>query len=357
MVQYQSKLFHWVKWSSCQKILLVEASAITSELAGSALLIGTCKIVSVVLYVIVHITNGSKRNSDPRLRIVFFHGLNSNFDSKLEVLKGRRDFQNRLNSRVSLNPSFRFSSWIISRKCVFATSYWSQKKFTSISCHEILSNFYHTHKSCFLTEFTQFVFRWKSLDLLKIFLQSNIGIFRFLLEQVLQLLLLQEQLIDPPILQVPPCCLAGPQIRRILLPLPRRYWADWQREQCDKLYQSYLVQHWSVWTLSLFLYSSIFLWTKVLLRGKWDVHFLQTHVAYLPQYGPTPLRAVFGRIPLFLRTWSNERPLTNSKSFCKRFHEVCVPQTLLFVVFSFTGDVVEHRHKKNSSCESFWCLS
>ena len=57
--------------------------------------------MSVVLDVIVHITNGSKRNSDPRLRIVFFHGWNTNFDSKLEVLKGRRDFQNRSNSRVS----------------------------------------------------------------------------------------------------------------------------------------------------------------------------------------------------------------------------------------------------------------
>ena len=71
--------------------------------------------MSVVLDVIVHITNGSKRNSDPRLRIVFFHRWNTNFDTKLEVLKGRRDFQNRSNSRVSLNPSFRFRSWIISR--------------------------------------------------------------------------------------------------------------------------------------------------------------------------------------------------------------------------------------------------
>ena len=39
---------------------------------------------------------------------------------------------------------------------------------------------------------------------------------------------------------------------------------------------------------------------------------------------PFSLRTVFGRIPLFLRTWSNERPLTNSKSSCKRFHKVCM---------------------------------
>ena len=59
--------------------------------------------MSVILDVIVYITNGSKRNSDPGLRIVFFHGWNTNFDSELEVLKARRDFQNRSNSRVSLN--------------------------------------------------------------------------------------------------------------------------------------------------------------------------------------------------------------------------------------------------------------
>ena len=70
----------------------------------------TCKTLSVILDVIVHITNGSIRNSDPRLRSVFFHGFNSNFDSELEVLIARRDFQDRSNSRVSLNPSFRFRS-------------------------------------------------------------------------------------------------------------------------------------------------------------------------------------------------------------------------------------------------------
>ena len=71
--------------------------------------------MSAVLDVIVQITNGSKRTSDSRLRIVFLHGCNTNFDTKLEVLKGRRDLQNRSNSRVSLDPSFRFRSWIISR--------------------------------------------------------------------------------------------------------------------------------------------------------------------------------------------------------------------------------------------------
>ena len=46
-----------------------------------------CKIFRVVFDVIVHIPNCSVGNSDPRMRIVFVHGLNSNFDSVLEVLK------------------------------------------------------------------------------------------------------------------------------------------------------------------------------------------------------------------------------------------------------------------------------
>ena len=132
--------------SSCQKIPSVEVFAFAFDLAAITseacwfwfLLVWTCKTLSVILGVIVHITNGPIRNSDPRLRIVFFHGLNSNFHTKFELLESRRDFQNRSNSRVSLNPSCRFRSWIVSRKGVFATSYWSQKKFTSIPCHEIL---------------------------------------------------------------------------------------------------------------------------------------------------------------------------------------------------------------------------
>ena len=151
----------WCQWTPSVEVspFAFDLAAITSELAGSASSsCGLARLLSVILDVIVHITNGPIRNSDPRLRIVFFHGLNSNFDSEFEVLKARRDFQNRSNSRVSLDPPFWFRSWIISRKRVFATSYRSQKKFTSISCHEILSNFNHTHKSCFLTEFTQSVF-------------------------------------------------------------------------------------------------------------------------------------------------------------------------------------------------------
>ena len=40
------------------------------------------------------------------MRIVFIHGLKSNFNSIYEVWKTGRDFQYNSNSHVSLNPSF-----------------------------------------------------------------------------------------------------------------------------------------------------------------------------------------------------------------------------------------------------------
>ena len=130
----------------------------TPELVGTySSSCGSAKTLRVVFDVIVHITNCSVGNSDPRLRIVFFHGWNSNFNSVLKMLKARCDFQNRSNSRVSFVPSFRFRSWIVSWMSVFVTSY-RMKKFTGISCHEVLSNFHDTHESCFLTEFIQSVF-------------------------------------------------------------------------------------------------------------------------------------------------------------------------------------------------------
>ena len=50
-----------------------DLAAITSELAGTASSsCGLARLWVVVLDVIVHITNGSVGNSDPRVRIVFF---------------------------------------------------------------------------------------------------------------------------------------------------------------------------------------------------------------------------------------------------------------------------------------------
>ena len=53
-------------------------------------------------------------------------------------------------------------------------------KSTSVLGHEILSSFNNTHKSCFLTEFTHFVFWWKRFNLLNVLLPNNLvihGIF------------------------------------------------------------------------------------------------------------------------------------------------------------------------------------
>ena len=139
-------------------MLSIWLQPLLSSLVRIPLLVDLQDFCVSVFDVIVHITNCSVGNSDPRLRIVFVHRLNSNFNSVLEVLKTRCDFQNRSNSRVFSDPPFWFRSWIVSRKGVFATSYRMQQKFTSICCHEVLSHFYNTHESCFLTEFTQSVF-------------------------------------------------------------------------------------------------------------------------------------------------------------------------------------------------------
>ena len=61
-----------------------DLAAITSELAGSASSsLWTCKILSVVLDVIVHITNSPIRNSDPRLRIVLLSQIE--FELQLRI--------------------------------------------------------------------------------------------------------------------------------------------------------------------------------------------------------------------------------------------------------------------------------
>ena len=48
------------------------------------------------------------------------------------------------------------------------------------------------------------------------------------------------------------------------------------------------------------------------------------------------LWTVLGRIPLFLRTWSNKWPLSNTKFSRKYFHDSGICQTFTFVAFSVT---------------------
>ena len=69
----------------------------------------------LILNRIDHIFDRSIGNSDPRMRTVFIHGLNSNFNSILEVLRTGRYFQYyKSNFQISLNPSFRLRSWSVS---------------------------------------------------------------------------------------------------------------------------------------------------------------------------------------------------------------------------------------------------
>ena len=55
-----------------------------------------------------HVFDRSIGKSDPRMKIVLVHGLNSNFNSIFEVLKTGRHFQYKSNPHISLNPSFWF---------------------------------------------------------------------------------------------------------------------------------------------------------------------------------------------------------------------------------------------------------
>ena len=191
-----------------------------------------CRNLCIVLIWIDHVFDRSIRYSDPRLRIVLTHRPDSNFNSVLEVLKTGRDFQYRSNSHISLDPPFWLRSLVVSWKGVFATSHWLKlSKITSVSGHEILSNFNNTHKSCFLTKFTQFVFWWKWFNLLNVLLPNDLVVSGiFIVNRNFCFDSLQEQLTVPPISQVAPFYLGGLQIPRIKLPLLRRHWADWQKE-------------------------------------------------------------------------------------------------------------------------------
>ena len=109
------------------------------------------------------------------------HGLDSNFNSVFELLKTGRDFQYKSNPHISLDPPFWLRSFVVSWKGVFTTSHCLKLlQFTSVSGHEILSNFNNTHKSCFLTKFTQFVSGESDSTLLNVLLSNDLvvsGIF------------------------------------------------------------------------------------------------------------------------------------------------------------------------------------
>ena len=124
MAQYQTIFFHVMVSLSSQQVLSVNISLLPlTQLQPRSSFFTFDRSVG---------------NTDPRMRIVLVHGLNSNFNSVLEVLQTGRDFQYRSNPHISLDPPFWLRSWMISRKGVFATSH-CLLKFTSISCQEMSS--------------------------------------------------------------------------------------------------------------------------------------------------------------------------------------------------------------------------
>ena len=142
----------------------------------SCLFVGICSscesagIFCIVFKRMSHIFDCSIRNSDPGMRIVLVHGLNSNFNSILEVLETGRDFQYRSYSHISLDPPFWLRSSVVSWKGVFATKplieIWNCLKSPVSSVTKYCPNFNNTQKIllpykiysiCFLVKAIQFV--------------------------------------------------------------------------------------------------------------------------------------------------------------------------------------------------------
>ena len=132
MVQCESIFLGVLAWLlSSQQVLLVEVLLLpltwrrphSCLLVEFALLEDLQEVLNFILNRMDHIFDRSIGNSDPIMRTVFVLGLDSNFTSILQVLKTGRHFQYRTNPHISLNPSFRLRSWIVSRQSVFATSH------------------------------------------------------------------------------------------------------------------------------------------------------------------------------------------------------------------------------------------
>ena len=300
MVQCQSIFVRLLVWLlSSQQVLSGWGFAFPFDLAATTPVL-VCRICSfcgsagisnfcVILNRIDHIFDRSIRNSDPGMRIVLIYGFYSNFNSIFEVLKTGRDFQYRPNSHVSLNPSLLvvnagssrgrvYSRQATERDCLklpvsLVTKYCptSTTRINPASLQNLLALFSGENDSTCWMYWCQIIWSYNG-----IFVVQRSFCF-----------------------DTAPFYLDGLQIPRIWLPLLRRHWPDGQKEQYDKLYQLYLDQQWSVWTLSLFLYFSTSLWTMESLNGKWDVHFLRIMVTSLPQHGPKHIVGCFRKDTTF----------------------------------------------------------
>ena len=129
-----------------------------------------CRNFCIVFKRIDHIFDRSTRNSDPGVRIVLVHGLNSNFNSILLAILVQ--FSYFLGSTLLVEKLGRLVEGCIRDKPLSGNC----RKITNVLGHEILSNFNNTHKSCFLTKFPHSVFWSKRFNLLNVLLPNDLVI-------------------------------------------------------------------------------------------------------------------------------------------------------------------------------------
>ena len=119
MTQCQSIFFHVLVWLLLsQRVLSVEVFAFAFDLAVTTLVLvwnllflWICRIYCIVFNRIDHIFDRSIGNSDPRMRIVLIHGLNSNFNSILPVSTGTLDLGQFDLGQFDLGHFLRLSHW------------------------------------------------------------------------------------------------------------------------------------------------------------------------------------------------------------------------------------------------------
>ena len=90
----------------------------------------------------------------------------------------------------------------------------------------------------------------------------------------------------------------------------------------------------------------------------WTSAFCEFHQHPFSNIVPDSLWTVFtDTVPPLFRTRTNKWPLSFSKSPCVQRYEFGICQAFFFVVNWSTRNVIEHRHKYDSSCEKIlWCL-
>ena len=160
-------------------------------------------------------------------------------------------------------------------------------------------------------------------------------------------------------IKLPPIYLDEIQILHTYLRLLRKDWTDLQKQLCEKIVS---IVAWSAqWCIDRFpcpLLLSLPLDNGVVARKIGHPLSANSTSILSAIWSPNSLWAIlFHRIPFLFGAWTNKWPLSNTKLLCKYGDDFGICHTFFFIAFTVTGNVVEHRHKENSSCESFWCFS